>query len=124
MNQPVSSTPGLLISVDLFFGSKITGTAQQLGLKVETVANIGDALTRIQETSFGCVLVDLALPGLSIEELTSGLPASERPPIVAFGSHVHTSLLDAARQAGCDEVLPRSRFSSTLPELLMRYLQP
>jgi hypothetical protein len=41
---------------------------------------------------------------------------------VAFGSHVDKARLDQARAAGCDEVLPRSKFSGELPELLRRYL--
>jgi hypothetical protein len=38
--------------------------------------------------------------------------------VVAFGSHVDTELLDAARAAGVDEVLPRSAFFRRLPEVL------
>jgi hypothetical protein len=40
---------------------------------------------------------------------------------VAFGSHVQTERLQAARDAGCTNVLPRSRFSASLPELLQQY---
>jgi len=43
-------------------------------------------------------------------------------PTVAYGSHVDKARLDAARAAGCDEVLPRSKFSAELPDLLRRYL--
>jgi len=43
---------------------------------------------------------------------------SLRGRIVAFGSHVDTALLDAARAAGVDEVLPRSAFFRRLPEVL------
>jgi len=42
-------------------------------------------------------------------------------PVIAFGSHVDKARLDEARAAGCDEVMPRSRFSSELPALLRRY---
>jgi hypothetical protein len=31
---------------------------------------------------------------------------------------VHTALIDAARQAGADEVMPRSAFASHLAEIL------
>ena len=43
-------------------------------------------------------------------------------PFVAFGSHVDTAGLAAAAAAGCDPVLPRSRFTAELPELIRRYL--
>ena len=38
------------------------------------------------------------------------------------GSHVDKVRLNQARAAGCDEVLPRSKFSAELPDLLLRYL--
>ena len=41
---------------------------------------------------------------------------------MAYGSHVDKARLDQARAAGCDEVLPRSKFSTELPDLLRRYL--
>jgi hypothetical protein len=37
---------------------------------------------------------------------------------VAYGSHVDTESLRAARAAGCDRVLPRSKFIEELPSAL------
>jgi hypothetical protein len=42
-------------------------------------------------------------------------------PFVAFGSHVDTAALAAAKAAGCAEVMPRSKFSAELPALIRRY---
>ena len=42
-------------------------------------------------------------------------------PFLAFGSHVDTEALAAASAAGCDPVMPRSRFSNELPALIRRY---
>jgi len=44
-------------------------------------------------------------------------------PFVAFGSHVDTEALAAARAAGCDPVMPRSKFSMELHELIRRYFR-
>lgn len=60
------------------------------------------------------VVVDLARPGV-LEALASGEIGA---PIVGFGSHVDADLLAAARAAGCQRVLPRSRFFRELPQLL------
>jgi DNA-binding NarL/FixJ family response regulator len=38
--------------------------------------------------------------------------------ILGFASHVHLGLIEAARQAGADDVLPRSAFAARLPEIL------
>ena len=59
------------------------------------------------------VVVDLARPGA-----LDALPALAGARTIGFASHVDKELIDAARAAGCGEVLPRSRFFASLDELL------
>ena len=67
------------------------------------------------------VLVDLQ-PGMTgLPALVEQFQTTRKIPVVAFGSHVATALLDEARQAGCHEVLPRSRLHAGLDELLRHY---
>lgn len=120
--MPVESHAGLLLSQDLFFGSRITGTAQQLGLRIDLASGVPQALEKIGSANYRAVLVDLGLPGLNVAELIAGLPETSRPRVIAFGSHVHTQLLEQARAAGCDEVLARGQLSTKLPEILRQYL--
>ena len=40
-------------------------------------------------------------------------------PTLGFVSHVHTGLIDAARQAGIDDVMARSAFAARLAEILV-----
>ena len=61
------------------------------------------------------VVVDLGRPG-ALEVLSAVSSIAKR--VIAFGSHVDTALLAAAREAGCDEVLPRSKFFAHATELL------
>ena len=61
------------------------------------------------------VLVDLGRAG-AVEALPDLVATGAR--VVAFGSHVDRATLDAARSAGCREVLPRSAFFRDLPSLL------
>jgi hypothetical protein len=58
------------------------------------------------------VIVDLSRPG--VLEVLPRVAART----IGFGSHVDADLLDAARAAGCDEVLPRSQLFRRLPGLL------
>jgi CheY-like chemotaxis protein len=115
---------GLLLSDDLIFSSRITGTAQALGLTVK-VARSAAALVALawQEPPSG-VIVDLANPGLDVPELLrqlrEGCPVM--PQVVAYGSHVDAAGLKAAREAGCDLVLPRSAFVEKLPLELAEWL--
>ena len=113
---------GLLLSQDLFFGSRITGATQPLGLQIDLSSSVPQALEKIRSGEYRAVLVDLSLPGLSIAELMAGLPKETRPRVLAFGAHVHTALLEQAQAAGCDEVLSRGQLSAKLPEILRRVL--
>jgi CheY-like chemotaxis protein len=114
----------LLVSRDLFFTSKVTGTAQALGTEVEVVADAESASRRVAAHRFRCVFVDLADTELDVAAFFASLDPETRPPVIAFGSHVATARLQAAREAGCDEVMPRSRFSTSLPDLLQKYCGP
>jgi hypothetical protein len=58
----------------------------------------------LRDVDADLVVVDLGRPGV-----LDVLPAV-RGRRVGFGSHVDQALLDAARAAGCDAVLPRSAF--------------
>ncbi len=120
-NDKPASRVGLLISPDLFFTSKVTGTAQALGLRVDSVDDVTTAKSRLEAGDIGCVLLDLAAPRVSVAELLAAMPDSKRVPIIAFGSHVNVELLETARAAGA-EVMPRSQFSATLPEVLRQHL--
>ena len=44
------------------------------------------------------------------------------PRVVAYGSHVETETLRKAREAGCDPVLPRSKFVEELPAKLREWI--
>ncbi len=119
-----NATPtALLISRDFLFSSKVTGTAAALGLQAVVVADVADLAAKLAATPCRCVIVDLSLPGLKVVDVVSALPAENRPAVIAFGAHVDTARLQEAHKAGCDEVMPRSKLSATLPEILTRYLQ-
>ena len=118
--------PGLLLSDDLIFTSRITATARALGLTVRAARSV-DALGELarREAPAG-VLIDLGNPGLSVPDLIGRLRAAcpRMPRVVAYGSHVDAAGLRAARAAGCDLVLPRSAFVEQLPTALPDWLAP
>jgi DNA-binding NarL/FixJ family response regulator len=115
---------GLLLSRDLIFTSKVTGTARALGQQVLVAGNAALALAMIEQWQPRVVFVDLAAGELVGPAALLAYRKLARPetPFVAFGSHVDTAALDTARSSGCDPVMPRSQFSATLPELIRRYL--
>jgi DNA-binding NarL/FixJ family response regulator len=115
---------GLLLSRDLIFTSKVTGTARMLGRQVLTAGNSALALSMIEQHKPRAVFVDLAAGDLVRPEAIVAYRQVAGPgtAFVAFGSHVDTAGLAAAAGAGCDPVMPRSKFSAELPELIRRFL--
>lgn len=121
MSEPTpAGGPGLLLSDDLIFASRISGTASALGLTVQTARTAEALLALARRQAPGCVILDLANPGLALPDLLRGLRAACSPPprVVAYGAHVDAAGLRAAREAGCDLVLPRSKFVEELPRQL------
>ncbi|SIO55976.1 hypothetical protein SAMN05444166_5168 [Singulisphaera sp. GP187] len=120
---PEGSEPaGLLLSRDLIFTSKITGTARELGHRVMVAGNTALAQAMIEQWKPRVVFVDLSAGELvSIPALLAYRTlAGEGTPFIAFGSHVDTAALADARSAGCDPVLARSQFTAQLPDLIRR----
>jgi CheY-like chemotaxis protein len=115
---------GLLLCDDLIFTSRITGTARALGLTVKVARSADLLVEQAREQTPRCVLIDLGNPGLDLPELLRRLGEACRPSprIVAYGSHVDTATLRAAREAGCDPVWPRSKFVEELPQALPEWL--
>ena len=115
---------GLLLSDDLIFTSRITGTAQGLGLSVKPARDTASLQALARQQAPTCVIVDLANPGLDIAQFIEWLKDNCQPPprVIAYGSHVQAETLKKAREAGCDEVLPRCKFVEDLAVMLPRWL--
>jgi hypothetical protein len=100
---------------DLMDRSKLTAA---LGADVELVAtprHLSQCLAG-DGPDPAIVVVDLGRRGAI--DAVAAIRAATTARIVGFGPHVERDLLSAARNAGCDEVLARSVFFSTLDKLL------
>ncbi len=120
MGTEANTPTGLLLSDDLIFTSRIIGTARDLGHAFQTARTVEALEALARQRAPRCVIVDLANPGLTVLDLLKRLRAAcpEMPRVVAYGSHVDAASLRAAREAGCDLVLPRSAFVEQLPVFL------
>ncbi len=107
---------------DLFFGSKISGTAKPLGVDVKFVRDSETLLRKAREIP-ALLLIDLGAaevdPIESIRTLRSD-DATSQLSLVAFANHEREDLMAAARDAGCVDVLTRGAFASALPQLLAK----
>jgi len=117
---------GLLLSDDLLFTSRVIGTARALGLSVKTASTAEGLVAMAKQQPPTGVLIDLQNPGLDVPDLLRRLAevCPTRPRVVAYGSHVDSATLKAARAAGCEIVLPRSKFVEELPTALGEWLAP
>ena len=70
------------------------------------------------------MILDLQNPGLDLPALLAELKAAcpAMPRVTAYGSHVEAEVLRAAREAGCDLVLPRSKFVKELDGQIAAWL--
>jgi len=112
---------GYLLDSDLLFGSRITGTAQTLGLPMTQCRSPAELLALAKKQIPACVLLDVHLDGLNIAELVAGLKAIGNILVIGYGSHVAADVLKAARADGCDLVQPRSQFIAELQTNLPRW---
>lgn len=117
---------GLLLCDDLLFASRITGTARDLGLTVRPARSVESLEALARQQTPGGVIVDLSLSGLDVADLLRRLreACAAMPRVVAYGSHIDAAGLRAAREAGCDVVLPRSAFVEELPRKLPEWIAP
>jgi hypothetical protein len=109
-----AAAPVLVVTGDLFFRAKIEATARALGIPLTVVA----AANVPAAAAFGGCIVDLDSVGAGALPRVAELAAAH--PTVGFLSHVNVELAQRARAAGCADVLPRSRFSAELPQILAR----
>jgi len=125
MTEPAPAPSALLLCDDLMWISRVTGTGEALGFRVLAAPTTEklEALARRQPPR--CIIVDLGVtqapPAEVIARFAAACGASP-PRFVAFGSHVDVATLQAARDAGCDPVLPRSKMAEALPQLLQQWL--
>ena len=112
------------VVTDLFFATRIQDTARALGVPLETISSGPALLERCRAERPALVLVDLNATAAQPVETVAQLKADavlRSVPVVAYLSHVQVELERAAREAGCDIVLPRSKFTQQLPDLLRRH---
>jgi len=121
---PASEAIGYVLCDDMIFTSRITGTAQTLGLKMKPARSLDSLRTLVAQQRPRCVIIDLANPSLNLVALFGFLKenGAATARVVAYGSHVDTASLQAAREAGCSPVLPRSRFVEELPQALPEWM--
>jgi CheY-like chemotaxis protein len=111
----------LAIVDDLFFASKIRGTAEEIGVNVRFARNAGAMLNAARRDQPDLIIFDLNSERANPADMATLLKADEQLrsiPLLGFFSHVQTELQRQAEEAGIDQVIPRSIFAKYLNEIL------
>jgi len=107
---------------DLLFSSKIRTTAKQAGVELTFARSPQEILDQARTLKPSLVIFDLNSgktdPVATIAALRADAELGQSR-VLAFASHVHTELIASARDAGADQVLPRSAFAAHLAEILL-----
>lgn len=111
----------LAVVDDMFFASKIRGTAEALGVTIGFARTMPALLEKIRNQTPDLLLVDLHNEKLDPIELARQLKSDQglsQIPLLGFFSHVHSDLQRAAIDAGFNQVVPRSVFARELAVIL------
>ncbi len=116
MTEPAGGVGRIAAVVpDLMDRSRLTSSAGPAGpeLRFVALADLAHLADLGAADEVDLVVVDLARPG-ALEAVAA---LDLEVPVVGFGPHVDDGLLAAATAAGCDRVLPRSRFFARWPDV-------
>lgn len=112
----------LALVTDLIFATKIRSTGAAVGCSVVPVGSDEAFRQALDAHRPALVVVDVTCGGpLSEKAIAAAKAHAARPYIVAYGPHVEHEALETAAACGADLVLPRSKFSEQLPELLKKH---
>jgi CheY-like chemotaxis protein len=95
-------------------------TARQVGAELKLVTTADAVLAEAQAQPPALVIVDLNARSGALEAVERLRASGSTTPVLAFLSHVQVELAERARAAGCNEVMPRSKFTQQLAAILAR----
>ena len=107
---------------DLFFASKIRGTAEQIGVSASFPRTTDAVAEMAARDKPSLILCDLHAQKIDPIELARKLKADEGTrdiPLLGFFSHVDADLRRRAVVARFDRLVPNSLLTETIAEILM-----
>lgn len=112
----------LYAAADLIWASKIKATADALGVACRPARSLEMLEARLADSPVAALLVDLDKGADALTLIRRAKAPRDGEPavrVLAWGPHVAKDLLQAARDAGADEVLTRGAMDHNLQEILL-----
>lgn len=116
----------LALEKDLFFAVKMRDTLRHHGIEVKTARTLPafeQGLTAGDAEKPALVIVNIATTGVDWEAAIRQARAAGYP-VLAFGSHMDLEARAKAVQAGAQRVVANSKFTSDMPGLVKRMMEP
>jgi len=114
----------LVVASEANVGEEVEKAAQTEGTDCLILCEEAPIQAALQETTPEAIFIDLStftLDAPAIIQDLKGNTATRKIPIVAFANQIRADLLQDAKEAGADLILPRSAFNQQLPELIRHY---
>jgi hypothetical protein len=106
---------------DLFFGEALQSGLSGLGHQAALLdVSGGTPASLAVPTEAAALVVDLETGDLALSAIQ--LAKAAGVPVLAFGPHVDLALHEAARAAGADQVVPKSKLVRSFPDLVRQLL--
>ncbi|MCH2202182.1 MAG: hypothetical protein MK102_09435 [Fuerstiella sp.] len=105
----------VLLCADLMMTSAVSNDAARNGLKFRNVA----APMQLNDcTDNDLIIIDLASPGLNIQQAATVLNDHLRRSAIVYGPHVHHDRFEEAREAGFERLMARGRFNMEVSQII------
>jgi len=102
---------------DLMFSSKVNAAAR--GKKIGWVPRGADVAAEVAKDQPDVLLIDLATQKFDAVDAVKKVKAGCKTcRVIGYVDHTREGLIEAAKQAGCDQVMSKGEFARRLPELL------
>ena len=115
-----------LVADDMFFSSKIESATKHLGIVMIKVKNHDEFRDKIEGKTVDLVIVDLASKRIDAKDIfikLKSFPEHQETFCIGYLPHVERELASKFREKGVDLVIPRSKFSREMSEIIEEHLE-
>ena len=101
---------------DLMFSSKVNAAAK--GRPITWLKRGTRVVDEVAREKPDVLLIDLASPQLDAVNAIREIKRAGGVTVIGYVDHTREDVIEAARAAGCDQVMSKGEFARRLPELL------
>jgi len=109
----------VLVTADLFLGSRLQGLIERAGYRVKTVAS-SERVVGLADEEAERIVIDLTTPSLNLTTIVDAFPNGPGDRVAAYAPHVRIDLLRAARALGIHAVFTRGQLDIELANWLRK----